>query len=93
MTVSWKINEKTINTIRDKILSEFVVNDYIYASGKAIILLMAVPLSKSIELRLIKGLSPPFNKELIKVLKKIECNIEFTFEDKPIIVPFAVVAP
>lgn len=87
---SWKINEKTINTIRDKILSEFAVNDYTYASGKAIILLMAVPLSKSIELRLIKGLSPPFNKELIKVLKKIECNIEFTFEDKPIIVPFAV---
>ena len=87
---SWKINEKTINTIRDKILSEFVVNDYTYASGKAIILLMAVPLSKSIELRLIKGLSPSFNKELIKVLKKIECNIVFTFEDKPIIFPFAV---
>ena len=86
----WKINEKTINTIRDKILSEFVVNDYTYASGKAIILLMAVPLSKSIELRLIKGLSPSFNKELIKVLKKIECNIVFTFEDKPIIFPFAV---
>ena len=40
---SWKINEKTINTIRDKILSEFVVNDYTYASGKAIILFNGCP--------------------------------------------------
>ena len=87
---NWKINVKIINNIRDRILSQFFIDDYTYSSGKAIILLIADPWSKSVELRLIKGLVPSFNKELIRVLKRVENNIVFTREDIPIIVPFSV---
>lgn len=86
----WKINVKTINHIKDKILFNFFMDDITYSSGKAIILLIADPQSYFIELRLIKGLSSSFNNELVRVLRKIENDIVFIGGDMPVVVPFAI---
>ena len=67
------------------ILRKFRVDDETFTSGTAIVLLLAVPKSNILELRLARGLTSSFDKEMLRVLKDVEQEV-LVFSDNPIAV-------
>jgi hypothetical protein len=89
---SWSINLVSLNKIREAIKNDFVVDDTTWGSGRSLLLLMIDVESDNYEIRIIKGIHYDFNKELQRVIKKIEKNLIFIYSDEcktPIIIPFA----
>jgi hypothetical protein len=90
---NWKIDVTAINKIKEKILNNFTVNDFTYVAGSAVLLLMLDCKKNIFEIRIIKGITPNFNKELLRVINKIEKDLIFicTTDCKiPIVTPFAI---
>lgn len=89
----WRINLTTINKIKDRILSEFDINEFTEAQGSAVLLLIFDFNSEVYEIRLIRGITQGFNNELLRVIKKIEKDLIFvsaTDLKKAIVTPFAI---
>ena len=82
---TWNVEIQTLLKLKDKILRKFRVDDETFTSGTAIVLLLAVPKSNILELRLARGLTSSFDKELLRVLKDVEQEV-LVFSDKPIAV-------
>ena len=73
---TWNVEIQTLLKLKDKILRKFRVDDETFTSGTAIVLL---------ELRLARGLTSSFDKEMLRVLKNVEQEV-LVFSDNPIAV-------
>lgn len=82
---TWNVEIQTLLKLKDKILRKFRVDDETFTSGTAIVLLLAVPKSNILELRLARGLTSSFDKEMLRVLKDVEQEV-LVFSDNPIAV-------
>ena len=82
---TWNVEIQTLLKLKDKILCKFRVDDETFTPGTAGVLLLAMPKCNIVELRLARGLTSSFDKELLRVLKDVEQEV-LVFSDKPIAV-------
>ena len=87
-STTWNVEIQTTLKLKDKILSKFRVDDETFTPGTAGVLLLAMPKCNIVELRLIRGLTDSFNKEMLRVLREVEQDI-LVFSANPI----AVIVP
>ena len=91
---NWSFNTTAMTKIREKILNNFIVNDFTYASGSASLLLLVDCEKKIFEIRIMRGITESFNNELLRVINKIEKDLVFicatTDSKTPIVTPFAI---
>ena len=80
---TWNVEIQTLLKLKDKILRKFRVDDETFTSGTAIVLLLAV--TNILELRLARGLTSSFDKEMLRALKNVEQEV-LVFSDNPIAV-------
>ena len=85
---TWNVEIQTLLKLKDKILCKFRVDDETFTPGTAGVLLLAMPKCNIVELRLIRGLTDSFNKEMLRVLREVEQDI-LVFSANPI----AVIVP
>lgn len=92
-TYDWQIGITEINKIRNRLLNEFNINDSTYAQGKAVLFLILNAKRDKIEIRLYRGITTGFDKELLRAIAKIEKESIFVIAPNskvPIVVPFAI---
>ena len=90
----WEVNEAAIERIQKRILDNFIVNDYTWARGIAVVLLMIDCEREIMEMRVINSLSKRFDKELLRVVNMVEKDLVLicTVDCKiiPIVTPFGI---
>ena len=89
----WKIEVSIINQIREHILENFVINEFTEVSGIEPLLLILDFENNVYEIRTMRGMTQGFNKELLRVINKIEKQlIVICVSDcqTPIVTPFAI---
>lgn len=90
---NWQMNVTTIKKIKEKILNNFSINDLTYAKGSAVLLLIFDCEKDIFEIRIIKGITQHFNKELLRVINNIEKDLVFICTNDckmPIVTPIAI---
>lgn len=91
----WEIDVSIIKKIKEYILRNFVIDEFTEASGSAVLLLI-LDFDKNIhEIRVIRGITLGFNKELLRVTREIENDSIAIFTQNceapmPIITPFTI---
>ncbi len=89
----WQINVSVIKKIQELILKDFVINEFTEASGPAYLLLILDCEKDIFEIRIIRGITTGFNKELLRVVDAIEKDLIFICASNcqtPIVIPFAI---
>lgn len=87
----FRLDISVINSIRERILKNFVIDAITEVSGKIFLLLI---LNNNVhEIRVIHGITRGFNEEILRVINKIEKNLIFICPadyKKAIVTPFAI---
>lgn len=89
----WAINVKSIKRIQENILDNFILNDFTYANGSASMLLLIDYERNIFEIRIMRGITDNFNKELLRVINNLENKLILICSSDcktPIVTPFAI---
>lgn len=89
----WRIKVSVIERIKEQILRNFIIDEFTEAQGNAVLLLILDFKKEVYEIRIIRGITQGFNKELLRVIKKIESELIFVHSTEckiSIVTPFAI---